>query len=53
MKHYIMNGTINYEAPQTWTVELKPSAVLANSYHDGGDGFTTDWNRDPGQDYKW
>ena len=48
-----MNGTVNYEAPQTWTVELEPSVTLANSYADGGDGFTTSWNRDSGQDFKW
>ncbi len=49
----IMNGTDNYEAPQTWTVELEPSVTLANSYVDGGDGFTTSWNRDSGQDFQW
>ena len=53
MNYYKMNGIIHYDAPQTWIVELEPSAVLANSYNDGGTGFTTDWNRDSGQNYRW
>jgi len=34
------NKVLSYKAPHTWIVELEPAATLANSYGDGGDGFT-------------
>ncbi|MBQ7575766.1 MAG: hypothetical protein IJT26_04450 [Bacteroidales bacterium] len=47
------NKVMSYEAPRTWIVELEPAATLANSYGDGGDGFTVNWNRDSSNDFKW
>lgn len=49
----IMNGFIDYEAPETWTVELEPSATLANSYIDGGNGFIVNRNRESGENFWW
>ena len=54
--HYFrkMNSLLlTYEAPLTWTAELEPSAMLANSYKDGGDGFSTSWNKDSGSSFSW
>ncbi|MBO4571370.1 MAG: hypothetical protein J5699_05550 [Bacteroidales bacterium] len=48
-----MKLLIDYEAPVTWTVELEPSSMLANSYIDGGDGFSTSWKKDSGEKYNW
>lgn len=43
----------SYFSPLVWTVEIEPEAVLANSYKDGGDVFSTNWHRNEDDNLRW
>lgn len=48
-----MNNKSCYSAPFVWSVEIEPEAVLANSYKDGGDAFSTSWHKNTYDGLKW